>query len=304
MASNEKIAFCQVDAHLDTNPKIRKAGRNGREVFLFILRRVAIARADGEISIRFVDPDYLADQLMMTASDASDGLASAVTAGLLVCQHDFGTLRVVGWTPEWGRFGKSGAQRQAEYMSRKSAKSNNRVTDSDGRPSSSVSGDENDGSDKKRSYTEGPNPGGSDPLSTPGGPKPIDVLKDKVKDAVAKKAAKVPEQAWRAADRLRALVLEDDASAIVGNREWGDDVKSGLRLEWADEIRKMVAYDHRTYEQIDEVMEWLFHGQTSAYRFIVQSASALRAKWDSIRANRRTHEERSGKDERPRMNDL
>ena len=150
MAGKEKVAFCQVDAHLDTNPKIRKAGRNGREIFLFILRRVVIARTDGEVSLRFVDPEYLADQLMMTPNDAADGLASAVTAGLLALLSDAKTVKVVGWSKEWGYFAKTGAERQAKHAAAKSAKSNEPLTATDADPSSMTSRDENDVIDKNR----------------------------------------------------------------------------------------------------------------------------------------------------------
>ena len=130
MAIDEKVAYCQIDAHLDSNPKIRRAGRDGRDVFEFVLRRVAIARSEGVVPIKYVAPWYLADQLMCSEEEASNGVTRAVTAELIVVDRTNGVVRVVGWSPEWGRRPKSNAERQAAYRERKSTESPIAVTDS------------------------------------------------------------------------------------------------------------------------------------------------------------------------------
>lgn len=130
------------------------------------------------------------------------------------------------------------------------------------------------------SNTDGP----ADAVPTESG---LAKVKAKTDKAVADKAERIPDRAWRAADYLRELVLDDDPSAVVSRQPWGDHVRSGVRLGWADEIRLMVERDKRTYEQIAEVLRYLFKEQTGDAKFIVQSADALRDKWDRIQAVRR-----------------
>jgi hypothetical protein len=120
--------FAKMAADLDSNPKVRRAGRNGREVFLFVLRRNAMGDGSGGIPLSYVDPTYLAEQLMVTESDASDGVSRAVTAGLLVQDDVAGVIRVVGWSDEWSRRAKTGAQRQAALRARKKANTPGEVT--------------------------------------------------------------------------------------------------------------------------------------------------------------------------------
>lgn len=114
-------------------------------------------------------------------------------------------------------------------------------------------------------------------------------VKRKTDEAVADKADKIPERAWKAADYLRALVVQEDPNAAVARTPWGDHVRSGVRLGWADDIRLMVERDKRTYEQIAEVLQFLFKEQTGEAKFIVQSTDSLRKKWDRIQAVRRNN---------------
>lgn len=130
MAADEKVAYCQIDAHLDSNPKIRRAGRDGRDVFEFILRRVAIARSEGVVPLKYLASWYLADQLMCSEEEASNGVTRAVTAELICIDPHAGVVRVVGWSPEWGRRPKTNAERQSAYRERKQSESHAAVTDS------------------------------------------------------------------------------------------------------------------------------------------------------------------------------
>lgn len=152
MALNEKVVYCQIDAHLDTNPKIRRAGRNGRDVFEFILRRVAIGRTPGTVPVKYIEPWYLADQLMMSEDDARDGTSRAVTASLIAIDDAAGVVRVVGWSAEWGRRPKEGAERTAAWRA-KPSKSRERVTlgdDVSSQPSQVTVRDESDAREERR----------------------------------------------------------------------------------------------------------------------------------------------------------
>jgi hypothetical protein len=152
MALNEKVVYCQIDAHLDTNPKIRRAGRNGRDVFEFILRRVAIGRTPGTVPVKYIEPWYLADQLMMSEDDARDGTSRAVTASLISIDETAGVVRVVGWSAEWGRRPKDGSERTADWRNRqpKPLKSDKRVTLGNEVSSHVTVRDESDAGEEKR----------------------------------------------------------------------------------------------------------------------------------------------------------
>lgn len=110
-------SYAKMAGSLDSNRKVRKAGRNGREVFLWVMRQVALRDSDGWIPLADVtDFEHVADQLMCSASDAEDGFNRAVTAALLSVTGD--ECSVVGWDSDWGRRPKTGAERQREYVAR------------------------------------------------------------------------------------------------------------------------------------------------------------------------------------------
>lgn len=112
--------WAKMDSGLDDNPKIFEAGRLGREVFLFFLRRNAALEADGEIPAKNASPEYIARCLGMPVTEARDGVTAAVTAELVEISD--GVIRFIGWAEEW-RGPKSNAERQAIHRQRKAAKS-------------------------------------------------------------------------------------------------------------------------------------------------------------------------------------
>ncbi len=104
-------SWCKVSAQLDSNPKVRRAGNLGRQVFEFALRRNAELDAGGVIPRSHMDPWYLADVLMMSGqSDAESGLSRAVQAGLLV-ETETG-YAISGWDDDWGKKPLTEAQRK------------------------------------------------------------------------------------------------------------------------------------------------------------------------------------------------
>lgn len=106
------IRFAKVDGNLDSHPKIRRAGRDGREVFLFVLRRNALLDRDGRVPMSYLEPWYLADQLMMTEAQAISGMSRIVTAELVTIRD--GHAEIVGWDDEWAKQPLSEAQRKAK----------------------------------------------------------------------------------------------------------------------------------------------------------------------------------------------
>ncbi|HEY6040189.1 MAG TPA: hypothetical protein VIV58_38160 [Kofleriaceae bacterium] len=144
---SESIVFAQVDANLDSNPKIRKAGALGRAVFEFLLRRNALRGFKGSVPIAFVDPDYLADILMITASEAVTAVTKAVTANLIAVDDSIGMVSIVGWHESWGKRAKEGKERTREWRDRKKAESQHPATtcdDGDETPSQVTDGDKSD----------------------------------------------------------------------------------------------------------------------------------------------------------------
>lgn len=113
------LSWCKVASNLDSHPKIRKAGRLGREVFLFALRRNAEPGnpVPGRITKDELDPAYLADLLQMPVTEAVTGVTAAVTAGLLTA--DGNSYVIVGWDSDWGRGGGDGAARTAKWRANK-----------------------------------------------------------------------------------------------------------------------------------------------------------------------------------------
>jgi hypothetical protein len=100
-------------------------------------------------------------------------------------------------------------------------------------------------------------------------------------------AKKWTDRDGKAADKLRDLVLEEDPRNALKKRPWTDGT---LRGKWADAIRLMRERDGRTYEELWDVMDWLFRKQPMhAHRFVVQSPESLREKWDRIQAVRRNN---------------
>jgi hypothetical protein len=133
--------WAKMDARLDSNPKIRDAGRNGREVFLFLLRRnrlLAGGGADGRIPVSNIRPRYLADQLMMSEADARDGVEKAVEAKLISLDEEF--VSICGFDEDWGgRAPLSDAERARRYRERHGASRDDRDASRDGRDESDAS---------------------------------------------------------------------------------------------------------------------------------------------------------------------
>jgi hypothetical protein len=112
-SGGETVNFAKMAADMDSHPKVRRAGRDGREVFLFVLRRNALGNHDGRLPLDYVDPEYLADQLMMDVETARNGLSLCVTAGLLRVTDT--EVAISGWDFEWSKSSLTNSERQARF---------------------------------------------------------------------------------------------------------------------------------------------------------------------------------------------
>src|ERR1051325_11416005 len=114
MASWAKMA-----SNLDSHPKIRRAGRDGGEVFLFVLRRNAELDLGGLIPKIHLEPWYVAYELMCDEVTARNGLALCVTAGLLA---ETETCFVIsGWDDVWAKRPMTPAERQERFREKSKA---------------------------------------------------------------------------------------------------------------------------------------------------------------------------------------
>lgn len=111
-----KVLFAKLDPFFFGNRKIVRAGRNGRDVFLFALCVNVQRGGRGHIPSADLEPWYIAHQLGIPESDAADGVTKAVTAGLL--RIDGETVSILGWNDDWSRYPQSRAEIQKNYRER------------------------------------------------------------------------------------------------------------------------------------------------------------------------------------------
>lgn len=124
----------------------------------------------------------------------------------------------------------------------------------------------------------------------------------------------IPDRAFAAADYLRGRVLNENKAAFVGRRPW--DGKAGLRLDWANGFRVLHRHvveamknadaavgDAEAWAEIAKTVKWIFTGQSTKARFIVESPDAVREKWDRIQAVRRNNRAKSDEESKPKRGD-
>jgi hypothetical protein len=124
--------WAKVAGDLDLNPKVIKAGRLGREVFLFALRRNAIRygryEVEGVIPESDLDHAFMAHVLMMPEAEAAAGLEAAIAAKLIARRTD-GTFIIRGFDDTWNRGGAmSNAERQRRFRDRRNGDVTRSVT--------------------------------------------------------------------------------------------------------------------------------------------------------------------------------
>jgi len=76
--------WAKIDAGFHRNPKVRKAGRDGREVYLWLLLCNRAHDFDGQIPAHYADPKYISGELEMRPGLVAAALARCVAAELIV----------------------------------------------------------------------------------------------------------------------------------------------------------------------------------------------------------------------------
>lgn len=127
--------WAKMASDFDTNPKAVAAGRAGREVFLFALRRNAEQQRNGRLPRHYFTSRYLNRLLEIPEAEAEEGVYCAIEAGLLA--EDGDEILLVGWNDEW-RGPLTSGERSKQHRARKRSEASRR--DGAGR-------DETDGTD-------------------------------------------------------------------------------------------------------------------------------------------------------------
>lgn len=273
----EVLNFCKIDANLDSNPKIRKAGRDGRDVFEFVVRRNSLMQLSGAIPLKYIEPWYLADVLMMPEDDARHGVSRAVTASLLEIDTTAGVVRIVGWTPDWGRRPMTDAERQAKRREvKKGAKFNNHTPLVTGNRDASRKVTEV--TDQRRGEEIRSEEIPEDPVPPKVGTTVTEPLTQKPQEKRARPPRELPQEARECAARLLARILANNpAHKLAG----ASDADREVTIErWADDFRKLHVIDHRPWLEIRSVLEWC--QSDSFWAPNILSGATLREKWNQL----------------------
>jgi hypothetical protein len=265
--------WCKVATNLDSHPKIRRAGRNGREVFLFALRKNMEPGnpVRGLLPGPILDPWYLSDQLLMSEAEAIEGLNRCVNSGLLIKEGN--AWKIGGWKEaEWGL--ADSTERTRKWRAR-------------GTDSPPLSGD--DDADAVTSPPVTVTPVTSPTVTVTPVTSPtvtcdgvtVDKRRQEETRQEKRQESRPPAEAFVFADELRRLVLEAQPTNALAGKPWGEN---GARLAWAKAIDAMHRRDARAWADIPPVLDWLFHRQVGDAKFVVHSPDALREKWDRIAA--------------------
>lgn len=126
--TKSQLIFAKLDPGFYTNRKVRRAGRDAREVFLWALCMNAQRGAKGSIPVADLDPEYVSEMLLISAREVQNGVERACNAGLLTI--DGNQVLIGGWDQDWSRRPLTNAERQAKFRSRNddSVTSNDEVT--------------------------------------------------------------------------------------------------------------------------------------------------------------------------------
>lgn len=239
------ISWCKVASNLDTHPKVRRAGRLGREIFLFALRRNAEPGnpIPGRIPKDELDPDYVADLLQMPRDEAVTGVTCAVTAGLLV--EEGAWYLIASWKDGWGKAKSSGAERTAKW------RENKRVTVATSR------GDTGDTRDSAEGHGDG-------------------------RDTDKKRGEEInksPDKRDASLSLLLILKIIGNHPRHALSRLSESEKEKKVR-KWADHVRLMREVDGHTEDEIKTVINWC---QADVFwKANIQSTETLRRQWDTL----------------------
>lgn len=237
--------WAKMAANLDRNPKVRAAGADAREVFLFFLRVNRDLGTDGSFPSLYGGPAYLAEVLMRDVTHVTLALARGQEHGLFEISPE--AVRIVGWDDDW-RSPKTAAQRVREHRERKRAAVTrcNEVKRDETRVT--ARGEERRGEEKRREKKKSSSPVA--PIS--------------------------PAEAVELAELLATRIGERlPTSKAASSRE-------ACVRRWASDLDKLSRIDGHAWPRIREVLEW--SQRDPFWQGNILSGGKLREKFDTLAA--------------------
>lgn len=216
--------FAKLDCNLHSNRKVLRAGRVGREVWIFVLCINAQRGAHGEFPEAELEPWYVAHQLGMSEDEARTGIQACIDADLISIED--GTVYLCGWNEDYGRGPKStprvrkhrekvrAEKREANHdnVSRATvsqpetacnvSRNDETVTRNAKRLEEGEEGEEREGG--KRARSETPEPEVGHRTATPAEAKPVEYDPEN-----AQQRGSLARHTWSELHRLRAVIARE-----------------------------------------------------------------------------------------------
>lgn len=253
------MKWTKIDSGLHRNPKIRLAGRNAREVFLFVLLYNAETGSDGEISSLILSPEYLSDQLQCSIDEAAEGVKQCETFHLLHVENE--KVRICGWDYEWRT--KTSTERVKKHREKKDEQKQQHIN--------------NETRETLRNVTLR-----SETHETP--KKRVDIYNSVVARPTAERSpAKIkkpiPPEATGLARSLATLI----AARLPNSKPARQPAK--CVEAWAPDIEKIHRIDKRGWQEIEAVLAW--SQDDEFWQANILSGKKLREKFDTLEAQMR-----------------
>lgn len=142
------MTWGKIDTGFHRNPKIRMAGPDAREVFLYIVLANAEQCADGVLTAHYANPAFLADALQRSEETIRNALERCETFHLLRVTAT--EVSIVGWDETWRT--KKSTDRVRKHRERK--KKQSVTTGETLRNGSNVTGNGRNGEERERKEKE------------------------------------------------------------------------------------------------------------------------------------------------------
>ena len=111
------MRWLKLDSGIYRNPKIVRAGRDARDLFIYLLCLNAEQEFNGEIPSGYADPEYLARDMGMEPEAVGHALVTLCHA-CLVTKCDSGHVTISGWGAEWAPAPRTDRERKREQRKR------------------------------------------------------------------------------------------------------------------------------------------------------------------------------------------
>ena len=278
-AGRAMLSWAKISVNLHTNPRILAAGRDAREVFLFLLLKNAELDGDGEIPAHYAAHEYISALVGVSVTECDAAMSRLVAAGLVDVTGD-GSVILRGWSDEW-RPPMSGAERTRKWREskRKNSGGDGRVTVGDGcdtldKTRLDKTRLDNTRANTRQSTGEECEATGDDIPKRPKAPAP----RRRPQDA--------PEEAKAIARQLAGAIRSHSPQAKIGPSDvgrWALDIDKAMRLDKrpASELRRMIDYAHKSE-------------RGAFWRKNIWSGKKLREKFDRLALEMREAQEKHG----------